>query len=440
MSKTIVKDVKSATDGSLALPPAFLEKKKPVKAVVNNPYQPFLDKFFPDGNFTKEEMEGLCKNLIEMKLQYQQYCDPIQAPQELYAQACSNDGITITSWKDQWMAQAKENEQEFESSKHTVMSESGKYKNQPGIIAGSGPSLRKNFADLKDRRGISLTSCAHNFAFFTDKDVHPEYYVQLDAGHIIIPELSQGGKKPKDYYWDATKDYTLIASVVTNPQFVRKWKGKVLWYNTVVPDGDLYKQMFDLNPTDIYFQSGGNALGACFYMSRAVLGCTPTVLIGADFSFGYNQKFHPFDSPYDSKFSGVVPCTDVYGNRVATWPSYQNFAKWFEFQSMGGNGGNPTFMINCTEGGILGATPHGNINTIKQMSLKALLFSYNMTMVVVHNFCESIHQICHHYEYELLKYYQEHFRCQPISSVTEYNFVIFLVFLYSSLNNQKIHY
>ena len=115
MSKTIVKDVKSATDGSLALPPAFLEKKKPVKALVNNPYQPFLDKFFPDGNFTKEEMEGLCKNLIEMKLQYQQYCDPIQAPQELYAQACSNDGITITSWKDQWMAQAEENEQEFES-------------------------------------------------------------------------------------------------------------------------------------------------------------------------------------------------------------------------------------------------------------------------------------------------------------------------------------
>ena len=61
--------VQSATDSSLAHPivtddtPAFLKKDM---EVIANPYQPFLDKFFPDGNFTPEQMEALCKNLIEL--------------------------------------------------------------------------------------------------------------------------------------------------------------------------------------------------------------------------------------------------------------------------------------------------------------------------------------------------------------------------------------
>ena len=78
MSKTAIKTIKSATDGSLAsLPPAFLAPK--VKEVIPqaNPYQPFLDKFFPDGNFTKEQMEALCTDLMEVKLQFQPYCEQI---------------------------------------------------------------------------------------------------------------------------------------------------------------------------------------------------------------------------------------------------------------------------------------------------------------------------------------------------------------------------
>ncbi len=376
MSKVIT-EVKSATDSSLALPdtPAFLAPKE----VTKNPYQPFLDKFFPDGNFTPEQMEEKVKDLVEMKLQFQQACEP-QVPQEsLYQQAISNDNVTINTWRDQWLIQAQENEAEFECSKNTVMSEHNKFKYQPGIIAGSGPSLRKNAHELKNRGTISLVSCCHNFGYFVDNDIHPEYYLQLDAGHITVDELGQGGKREREFYWEATKNCTLIASTVINPTFARKWKGKILWYSTPLPDEGLFNKLQEASPTKIFFQTGGNALGAAYYMSRAILGCTPSVFVGADFSFGYDHKFHPFDSPYDSKFSGVMPKTDVYGNRVATWPSYSNFADWFLFQSQGGRGQNPTFFINCTEGGILGASPQGNINTIKQMTLKALIFSYQMS-------------------------------------------------------------
>ena len=401
MSKATIKEKQSSTDGSLALPPNMVimppsevvtttagsvpvkvkSKKTPefVQEIHHNPYQPFLDKFFPDGDFTPEKMTALCHNLIEFKLQYQNICEP-QAPQEqLYQQAISSDDITISTWRDQWLIQAEENEQAFECSKNTVMSEHNKYQYQPGIIAGSGPSLRKNAHELKNRGNLSLVSCAHNFGYFVDQDIHPEYYVQLDAGHITVDELGQGGKRDNEYYWEKTKDYTLIASTVINPTFARKWKGKILWYGTVIPDHDVFPKLQKASPNKVFFQTGGNALGAAYYMSRAILGCTPSVFVGADFSFAYNQKFHPFNSPYDSKFSGVIPRVDVYGNRVATWQSYANFADWFLFQSQGGKGNNPTFFINCTEGGILGSSPNGNINTIKQMPLKALLYSYNMS-------------------------------------------------------------
>jgi predicted ATPase len=45
---------------------------------------------------------------------------------------------------------------------------------------------------------------------------------------------------------------------------------------------------------------------------------------------------------------------------------------------MGGKGSNPQDFINCTEGGILGAYPNGNIRQIKQATLAETLFTYTM--------------------------------------------------------------
>ena len=39
---------------------------------------------------------------------------------------------------------------------------------KPVVIAGSGPSLKVNAMDLKDRRDITVVSCLHNFHFMED--------------------------------------------------------------------------------------------------------------------------------------------------------------------------------------------------------------------------------------------------------------------------------
>ena len=306
---------------------------------------------------------------------------PPAAQETLYSQACANDEITISSWREQWMRQLTANAKKYDFSALSAMAEFRKELYKPVIIAGSGPSLKKNAHELKKREGLKIVSCLHNFGFFEDLGVMgPEdYYITLDAGEITIEEVYNGGKRPEDDYWAISKDRTLIAHACTHPKLLEKWQGKVLFYATpsrpdLQKEFDQYIDFTKVPP----FNTGGNALGACMYMAKAILGCGTLIFVGADFCFDYTHKFHSWDSSYDKKFSGVVPCVDIFGNRVFTWQSYYNFKSWFDYMSVGGRGGNPTQWINCTEGGILGAYAQGCIRQIWQLDLNNALYLYNM--------------------------------------------------------------
>ena len=57
------------------------------------------------------------------------------------------------------------------------MQDYGKFAYRPCIIAGSGPSLKKNAELLKDRNGIGLVSVLHNFGYFEEIGIVPDYYL-----------------------------------------------------------------------------------------------------------------------------------------------------------------------------------------------------------------------------------------------------------------------
>lgn len=322
------------------------------------------------------------KSMVEMTLQYMPIIDGPPVPKtSLYSQACSGDTVTIDSWSKTWVDYTVKNAERFSYADCNVMSEYGKCAYRPAIIAGSGPSLKRNYEELRDNRnGITLVSCLHNFGFFEDNGIAADYYLNLDAGEITIPEVTQGGKKDVEHYWELTKDRTLVTATVGNPDLVKRWKGRVLFFSTVIPNEGVDAQLRQAMGGAYlpYFNIGGNTLGACLYMAKAILGACPIAFVGADFSFDYTRKFHPFDSPYDQKFAGVMPATDVYGNRVYTWPSYWNFKNWFDYIACGGSGNNPGIYVNCTQGGILGAYPEGNIRQIQPMDLRDFLYSFNM--------------------------------------------------------------
>lgn len=332
--------------------------------------------------------------LIEMVLECQPYIPgPPQGKQALWNNAVKNDGVTTTSWRDTWIRQTEENSKSFDFSANSAMACHHKARYQPVIVAGSGPSLKKNWQMLlpspteenrPGRCGIKMVSCLHNFGFMEDRDLMgpDDYYITLDAGEITLSEVTEGGEAhDDDWYWERTKDRTLIAYHAAYPAMLRKWKGKILWFTTPTNSHEMGQELAKfVNYTKVpVLNVGGCVLGAAWYFSRAVLGCSVPILIGADFAFDYTRKFHSWESQYDQKFAGVMPWTDIFGNRVWTWPSYFGFKNWFDHQACGGQGGNSQLMINATEGGILGAYAEGNIRQITQMALKSALAMFNVS-------------------------------------------------------------
>lgn len=312
----------------------------------------------------------------EILLEYQNYIEtpPVQ-PAQMYAQASSADGVTVNHWAKTWIKNIKANKARFGSfADHGLGKLWGTLAHKPAIIAGAGPSLKVNGHELKNRNGMTLISCLHNFHFMEDNGVDVDYYVTLDAGPVVIEEVSEGGTKTEEEYWALTKNRKLLAFIGTDPQLFEKWQGEVYFFNAPVPDSAYMAELDSIERFGTYVSSGGNVLGACLYIAKGIMGANPIAFVGADFAFSYEKKFHAWDSKYDASLGYVIKAIDVYGNKVLTWQSYANFKAWFDWVAVK----IPGLYINCTEGGTFGAYPDGNLMAVKQMDLKDFFRMYNL--------------------------------------------------------------
>lgn len=314
---------------------------------------------------------------VEMDLSFMPYIQgPPQTPKKLYDQACSNDEITVQTWKKIWIDQTKKNHKiNGPFSEKSVSKLFNQLLLKPCIVVGSGPSLKTNVDELKNTRGIPVISCLHNYQFLEDRGITPDYYVTLDSGYVAVEEVSEGGTKTPEEYFASTKGKKLCAFIGTHPDLIEKWQGEILWFNAPIPDAEVTKEMDAVENFGNYISSGGNVLGACFYIAKAILGANPIIFVGADFSFSYTNKFHGWDSKYDENMGSVMNAVDIFGNRVKTWGSYYNFKCWFESRVCT----IPGLYINSTEGGIFGAYPGGNIEQLRQIALADVIKMYTLT-------------------------------------------------------------
>lgn len=315
----------------------------------------------------------------EVVLEYQPLIPQAPSSQDdLYKRACSNDKGTVDHWQEQWLSNIKFNKARFGSfAEHSAGKFFGANKYMPAIVAGSGPSLKHNAAKLAERDTIPLVSCLHNFHLFEDLGLETDFYVSLDAGEVTVEEVSEGGKHDEEYYWQQTEKRTLIAYIGTHPTLLEKWRGQVYFFNAPVPNQEFMKRLDEIEKFNLFMSNGGNVLGGCLYFAKAILGCASIIFTGADFSFGYptitdgdvKHKFHSWDSKYDKKMGQTLRVTDIYGNKVHTWPSYYNFKHYFDWFA----GNVAGTYINATEGGCLGAYAQGNIAQFKYMDLEDAL-------------------------------------------------------------------
>lgn len=319
----------------------------------------------------------MAEKKIELTLEYLNYIQNAPRPSaSLYQQACSGDGATIDKFAGLWLKNIKANHAKYGPFKDRGVGQLyNQYKHRPCIVAGSGPSLMRNGDKLKDRDGIPLISCLHNFHYFIDRDIPVDYFVTLDAQEVVIEEVYEGGKESEEFYWEATKDHTLLAYIGTSPRLLEKWKGKVYFFNAPLPDLNVEAEIEKIEKFRTTVSCGGNVLGACVYLAKAFFGANPIAYVGADFCFSYDKKFHGWDSKYDATMGEVQRAVDVFGNKVFTWPSYFGFKCFFDWLSQT----VPGFYVNCSEGGTLGAYPEGNIMSIKQMDLIDFIGMYRVS-------------------------------------------------------------
>lgn len=314
---------------------------------------------------------------IEITLEYQNsISSPPMEVRNLYKTACSGDDITLEKNGPMWIKNIKENHLKYGPfSEKSVGKLWGILRHKPAIVAGSGPSLKKNGHELKNRDGICLLSCLHNFHFFIDREVDVDYYVSLDGGEVTVEEVYEGGAHSPDYYWEKTQDKVLLAYIGTSPRLLEKWKGQIYFFNAPTPGYGIDKEIDAIETFHTYVSSGGNVLGACVYIAKAIFGANPIAFTGADFCFSYDKKFHGWDSKYDKNMGNVLRSVDVFGNKVYTWGSYHGFKCFFDWLSQTVLG----IYINCTEGGTLGAYPDGNLMSIRQMDLEDFIRMYTLS-------------------------------------------------------------
>jgi len=312
----------------------------------------------------------------EIVCEYQPYImQPPVPPASLREKSTANDDKTVEFWNDIWINNYRANSKFSGGFANQSLSQIfGIFRHRAVIIAGAGPSLKYNAEQLKNRGGVPLISCLHNFHYFEDRGIPVDYYVTLDAGPITIKEVSEGGEKSEDEYWKLTENRTLIAFCGTDPQLIEKWRGKILWYNCPIPSKKYMDAINEIDRYHAFVSTGGNVLGAALYLVKAYMGASIVAFVGADFCFGYDRKFHGWNSSYDAHVGNCVPAIDVFGNRVPTWPSYANFKSWFDWVSLN----VPGFYVNCTEGGTFGAYQDGNLFSIKIMDLADFLDCVNM--------------------------------------------------------------
>lgn len=317
-------------------------------------------------------------------LEYQNLIPAVRQPAgQLFQNACANDDSTVNHWRETWLKNIKANKARFGNfSDYSVGKLYKKFQYRPAICAGSGPSLAKNVDELRNRQDIPLISCLHNFHYFEDKEVNTDIYVTLDAGPVTIEEVYEGGLKTPSEYWELTKNRTLLAYIATDPELLSKWKGEIYFYNASLPNEQLVKEIKDIENFAVYASNGGNVLGTCAYMAKAVFGCYSIIFIGADFSFGYPKiidgkpfyRFHPWDCKYNNVLGTVLKVPDIFGNKIITWQSYYSFKNFFDWLSTR----YPGDFINATEGGCMGAYMDGNLDSFRYMDLKDALKMYHL--------------------------------------------------------------
>jgi hypothetical protein len=216
------------------------------------------------------------------------------------------------------------------------------FKNKPGIVVATGPSLNKNvdlLAGLRDKAVIAAADAS--LKILIDKGYKPHLVTSLERV-LLTAKLFEGVTESD------LEDVYLSACPVVEPAAYEAYPGeKIIVYRPFATFQwlELEKGTIDTGPS-----SGNMAFAVLSY-----LGCNPIILIGQDLSFE-EERTHAdgaaFGASVESYRQNLVLVPGNYTTHVTTSKIFQYFLQYYEKQVSAYHGK----VINATEGGarILG--------------------------------------------------------------------------------------
>jgi hypothetical protein len=218
------------------------------------------------------------------------------------------------------------------------------FKNKPGIVVATGPSLNKNIdllAGLEDKAVIVAADAS--LKVMLEKGYRPHLVTSLERG-LPTAKLFEFTTE------ESLKDIYLSACPVVDPATYEAYPGeKIIVYRPFATFKwlELEKGTIDTGPS-----SGNMAFSVLAY-----LGCNPIILIGQDLSFEEGRT-HADGTTYGSRVESYMQQQNLvlvpgnYITHVTTSKIFQYFLQYYENQIAQYSGK----AINATEGGarILG--------------------------------------------------------------------------------------
>lgn len=281
------------------------------------------------------------------------------------AQIMSKAGVsTDISSRESWVLNYLENMEHFQTYP-SIDSLRDMFKGVPLVIAGAGPSLRKNAHLLREIKGKAVIIAAIT-----------AYKPLLKFG--VVPDFIIASEKvdlPEYFTYDGNDLQTrLILGDVSHPNmFARNVKDKFVFFNS-------YSALSLEHATHWgagYFPAIGGSVTTTALDLGIMMGCDPVIFVGQDLSFGDGETHAPGgvyikqDISID-KDSGTVSIVEDYvtlkdraknshkllwlkgldGKTVASKYDWVTFHQWFEDYMLAlKKSGSPVRVLNATEGG-----------------------------------------------------------------------------------------
>jgi len=238
-----------------------------------------------------------------------------------------------------------------------------RFKGVPMIIAGAGPSLRKNGELLREFKGKALIVAAiTSYKPLLKLGVVPDFVIASEM--VDLPEYFTFGEDDKKT--------RLILGELSHPgMFERDVKGKFVFFSPYLSLSATHAGLWGSS----YFPAIGGSVTTAALDMGIMFGCNPITFVGQDLSFGENETHAPggvyvAQNVKIDKENGLISVEDEYINDKQTYtyklqwlkglsgkpvPSkydWATFHQWFENYMHYLKKERPGVrVINATEGG-----------------------------------------------------------------------------------------